>query len=138
MRKYFYAKKAGEMAEACFIAAAVRHGFTVSRPFGDSARYDFILECPDGTLLKIQVKSGSYSRYGAYCINAATGIAGRQPYSPGDFDFLAAYIIPADLWYIIPLAAFLPRQSLWFTPDDPARRPTWEPYREAWHVLTGR
>ena len=32
-------KERGEWAELCFMARAVQHGFSVSRPYGDSSAY---------------------------------------------------------------------------------------------------
>ena len=39
-----HSKLQGEWAEACFAAEALRRGFIVSKPLGDSAPYDFVLD----------------------------------------------------------------------------------------------
>jgi PD-(D/E)XK endonuclease len=39
-------KRRGEISELAFALAAARHGFGISRPYGDSERYDIILDCP--------------------------------------------------------------------------------------------
>ena len=44
MKPFPHAKLQGEWAEACFAAEALRRGFIVSKPLGDSAPYDFVLE----------------------------------------------------------------------------------------------
>ena len=49
-----------------------------------------------------------------------------KPYRPGEFDFLAAYIIAEDVWYIIPAKTRDPREqerdsSLSLRPDQQVR-----------------
>ena len=39
-------KRRGEISELAFALAAARHGFGIARPYGDSERYDLILDCP--------------------------------------------------------------------------------------------
>jgi PD-(D/E)XK nuclease superfamily protein len=39
-------KRRGEISELAFALAAARQGFGISRPYGDSERYDIILDCP--------------------------------------------------------------------------------------------
>jgi hypothetical protein len=160
-------KRRGELAELAFILKAVSLGFAVSKPYGDSERYDFILDprdlhvwrrhveyverapspaafdlpavsrkknagrknakknnskypprrkqslpaapCPPPTpplLWRVQVKCSTQLLNGLYRVNAHRRINGRAvPYLPSEIDFFAAYIIPEDTWYIIPLAA---------------------------------
>ena len=49
-------KKRGEWVELQFVARAAHHGLTVSKPWGDTARYDFIVE-HGGRFQRVQVKS---------------------------------------------------------------------------------
>ena len=49
-------KQRGEWVELLFMTVAAGLGFTVAKPFGDSARYDVIVEHL-GRFLRIQVKS---------------------------------------------------------------------------------
>ena len=57
-------KKKGEAAELAFMLKAVSLGFGVAKPWGDSERYDFILD--SGTQLwRVQVKSSSALQNGA-------------------------------------------------------------------------
>jgi hypothetical protein len=55
-------------------------------------------------------------------------------YGPSDFQYLAACIIPRDLWYIILFALVIGRTTLLLRPDDPPDN-EYERYREAWHLL---
>jgi len=54
-------------------------------------------------------------------------------------DFFAAYIVPEDVWYIIPAAVVLKTKScdLMLCPVKPLRRNRYwyERYREAWKLL---
>jgi len=47
---------------------------------------------------------------------------------------LAAYVIPADAWYLIPIRQVAQVKSIWLSPHRPSRR-KFEPYREAWQLL---
>jgi hypothetical protein len=51
-----------------------------------------------------------------------------------EIDFVAAYIIPLDLWYIIPAGVVARRKgSIWLAPWN--RQSKYERYLEAWHLL---
>jgi hypothetical protein len=51
-----------------------------------------------------------------------------------EIDFVAAYIIPLDLWYIIPAGVVAMRKgSIWLAPWR--RQSKHERYLEAWHLL---
>src|SRR5437868_14080986 len=49
-------KKRGGWVELQFMARAAHHGLTISKPWGDTARYDFIVE-HGGRFQRVQVKS---------------------------------------------------------------------------------
>jgi hypothetical protein len=49
-------KQRGEWVELLFMTRAAERGFNVSKPWGDSARYDVSLE-HNGRFLRVQVKS---------------------------------------------------------------------------------
>src|ERR1700682_4776914 len=104
-------KKKGEEAELAFMLKAVSLGFGVAKPWGDSERYDFILD--SGTrLTRVQVKSSSHIYSGAYFVNAKRHMNGKSiPYRIGEIDFLIAQIVPEDSWYVIPLKAILSGQG---------------------------
>jgi hypothetical protein len=53
-------KLQGELIELAFLHKAVSLGFAVAKPYGDSERYDFIVDYRDNIdrkLLRVQVKS---------------------------------------------------------------------------------
>jgi hypothetical protein len=130
-------KRQGELAELAFLHKAAAFGLTVSKPFGESAHYDFVVECC-ARLLRVQIKSASARcrgyRPGSYRIATTSGHSRKHAYTPEDIDLLAAYIIPEDTWYLIPVRAFFPRKTIRLCPCR-ATGP-FEQFHEAWHLLT--
>lgn len=131
-----------------FMTRVLRLGFTFAKPWGDSAPYDCIIE-RDGRMLRIQVKSVFEPRNYAYVFH--TG-GDRTCYTTYDFtriDFLACFVVPLQLWYIVPVSAIKPNQELLFTyPLDhliqrdkqghrrrTRRGPSYEQFCEAWNLL---
>jgi len=51
----------------------------------------------------------------------------------GAFDFLVAYVIPEDVWYIVPAKKLAGRGNL--TLCSNSGEVNFEEYREAWHLL---
>jgi hypothetical protein len=171
-------KRRGELAELTFSLKAYHLGFGVSRPYGDSERYDVILDAreltvrgkksgdpelfcpgrravvgarsvrrpeaiiprfPSPPLWRVQVKCTTHLVEGFYHLAAHRSASGRViPYLPGEIDFLAAYVIPEDTWYIVPLGAFVGRTSLLFRRRDDPRPGLYDAYREAWALLRPR
>jgi len=95
-------KQRGEWAELLFMARAAEQGLSIVRPWGDSSPYDVAIE-HRGYLLRVQIKSTRcHHTAGAYkCHIDSNGV----PYREGMLDFIAAYVIPAQVWYIIPFDA---------------------------------
>jgi hypothetical protein len=124
------AKRLGEAVEAAFLAKAAMLDFPVSKPWGDSRAYDFVV---DGghRLWKVQVKCATSHR-GSRCSVRA---AGSGPlYTTEDIDFLVAYVISKDLWYVVPVETFAPRVTVHFN-YGPRSQGMFEIYREAWCLL---
>jgi hypothetical protein len=158
-------KRRGEISELAFALAAARNGFGISKPFGDSERYDIILDpliddplkndlpphrarkkyplCPNYSplstrprLIRVQVKSSTQLVNGLYRINSGRRLNGRVvPYTLAEIDFIAAYIIPEDSWFILPLPHILGQVSLMFRPIRSRIPGVYDAYREAWHHL---
>jgi len=122
-------KLRGEWAEMRFMARAAELGLRVSRPWGDMAPYDFAVE-HDGHFLRVQVKCTKYKRGRSYkCHVTASGV----PYTSDCLDFIAAYVIELDLWYILPAAATHGQAHVLLSPHRARSR--YEKYKEAWHLL---
>ena len=186
-------KRLGELAELAFALKAASLGFAVSKPYGDSERYDFILDprindpriypprikpnlghpqrskptskasrlaqpkdplfpaagtgsngsfLPERpttvpTLLwRVQVKCTTHLIEGLYYLSAQRQLGSRVvPYHPSEIDFLAAYVLPEDTWYIIPITAFLGHTGFLFRRRDDPRPGHCDSYRDAWHLL---
>jgi len=128
-------KLTGERSEAAFLHRAAGLGFGVAKPWGDSLRYDFILDNVD-RLSRVQVKCTESIRAQAYETRATYTVGnGRAVYTRADIDFLAAHVVPLDIWYIIPVEVCTPAPMLRFYPHRAAKKMRLEPYREAWHLL---
>jgi hypothetical protein len=128
-------KLTGERSEAAFLNRAATLGFGVAKPWGDSLRYDFILD-NGSRLWRIQVKCTEALRAQAYETRATyTTGSGRAVYTRADIDFLAAHVVPLDIWYIMPVEVCTPAPMLRFYPHRQAKLMRLEKYREAWHLL---
>ena len=66
----------------------------------------------------------------------ANVLTNNGPYGANQIDFVAAYIIPLDIWYIIPAHAFQRQCHVHLSPH--LKTSKFEPYREAWHLLRGK
>jgi hypothetical protein len=138
-------KRRGEISELAFALAAARHGFGIAKPFGDSERYDIILDPshidpshPQARprLIRVQVKSSTQFLCGHYRVNAHRSIHGRAvPYTLAEIDFFAAFIIPEDSWFIFPLPHILGATSVSLNSKRRRKRHENDRYREAWHLL---
>ncbi len=114
---------------------AVALGLTVAKPYGDDARYDVVVDPGWGKpLLKVQVRCTGCDVGCGFQVFACWG-ARHKAYTPADIDFLAAWVIPLDTWYIVPVHV-LRSTRLAFFPHRPDSRARWERYKEAWHLLT--
>ena len=128
-------KRRGEVAEAAFLHKAASLGFSVAKPWGESDRYDFIVET-GGRFLRVQVKSAySAGEYGGYTFHAH-GNTPTDVYTSHDIDFLVAYIVPEDVWYVLPIEIFAGISSAKLFPNSRRRTSRFEKYREAWSLMT--
>ena len=122
-------KARGEWAELRFMLRATELGLRVTKPWGDNSPYDLVIET-SGRFLRVQVKCTRFRRGRSYkCHLDSNGHA----YSPEQIDFIAAYIIPTDTWYILPIRATHGQPDILLTPHNP--RSKYEKYKEAWHLL---
>jgi hypothetical protein len=123
-------KALGEAVEAAFLAKATMLGFPVLKPWGDSRPYDFAVE-GGRRLWKVQVKCATSHR-GTRCSARAAGSG--EIYTLEDLDFLLAYVIKKDMWYVVPAYAFVPRVTVHFN-YGPRSESMFEHYREAWCLM---
>jgi hypothetical protein len=126
-------KRRGEAAEAAFLARATALGFSVCIPWGDSDRYDSVVERGRG-FLRVQVKSATLYAENRYRVKT-TGANGRV-YTSKEVDFFVGYVVPENIWYIIPIQAVGQRKGIRFYPHTRRQsRAMFEKYREAWCLL---
>jgi hypothetical protein len=123
-------KQRGEWAELLFMARAAEQGFSIVRPWGDSSPYDVAIE-HHGYLLRVQIKSTRcHHTAGAYkCHIDSNGV----PYRDGMLDFIAAYVIPVQVWYIIPFDATHGQAEVLLAPHR--QKSKYGRFKEAWHLL---
>jgi hypothetical protein len=122
----------GEVAESAFLHKAMELGLMVLKPWGDSARYDFVVDSGE-RLLRVQVKSTRCLCGDRYAVSAH-GCDPAVGYSAEEIDFLVAWVVPEDAWYVVPVEAFAPHKHLWLYPRG-EHAGQYEKYREAWELL---
>jgi len=99
----------------------------VAKIWGDSDPCDFILDSGH-KLWRVQVKSRRFvNRH--YIVNCR---GSNRRYAAGEIDFIAAYIVPKDLWYVVPSCEAELHAQIYFYPEGCHRRSIYEIYREAW------
>jgi hypothetical protein len=126
-------KQRGEWVELLFMTQAAKRGLLVSKPWGDSARYDVGVE-QDGRFKRVQVK-GTDCRVGAsyHCILTARK---RNAYTAKQIDYFAIYLLSDDVWFIFPAKRLAGKCSVMIgvqREETPHRR-----YKEAWNLLETR
>jgi hypothetical protein len=129
-------KRLGERAEAAFLAKVAGLGFGVAKPWGDSDRYDFIVDA-GGRLWRVQVKSAHrVGADGGYSLRLFGHSVGA--YREDEIDVLICYLAPEDAWYVFPPEVFRGRRSVKLFGGSVRRRSKFEAYREGWAVLESK
>lgn len=127
-------KARGELAEIRFLLEAAARRLVVAKPWGDNLPFDFLVGRA-GKYYRVQVKSTLHRVYRGYQMVTMHRRKGRG-YTARDIDFLAAYVIPDDAWYVIPVKACTGKLALVLFPRRrPTRGGSFEKYREAWDLL---
>ena len=132
-------KERGEWVEARFIAEALRHGYRVLKPWGDSLLFDVAI-CFGNRIVRVQVKSTTHRVGTGYRCEFEPNRQ-SQPYTLKQLDFFAAYVIPQDAWYLVPAPELMNGDHLkkgpMLFPMQPLKknRYLYEGYKEAWGVL---
>jgi len=125
-------KERGEWVEAIFLVRAGEHGIPLSKPWGDSRKYDFVGGRPRH-FKAIQVKCTTYVSRTGYGYSCSVTSTKRKRYKAGSFDFLAAYVVYEDVWYIIPEDKVIAFAAIALCTEE--GQANFEEYREAWHLL---
>ncbi|MGC2060912.1 MAG: group I intron-associated PD-(D/E)XK endonuclease [Candidatus Sulfotelmatobacter sp.] len=124
-------KRRGEWAEMVFAGRALREGLRLARPWGESSGYDFVVD-QDGRMVRVQVKSTIFKEGTGYSCSMKDS---KGPYKKNSFEFVAAYVIPEDVWFIIPEKKV---RGLWSVGLYPKLKGAkYGEYLEAWDLLRG-
>ena len=129
----------GAWVEMLFMAAASFRGYRVLKPWGEVLPYDVAIES-DGGLARVQVKSTSHRAGAGYLCEFTHSSGGRiQRYGAEELDFCVGYVIPEEVWYIIPARLVTGprgRSAITLCQHEGVReKPRYECYREAWGLL---
>jgi len=116
------------------MARAAKEGLRLAKPWGDSSRYDVVVET-GGQFVRVQVKSTANRQPNGGYVCGVHPSPGSELYKRGDFDFLAAYIVPLDVWFIIPAKAIVRRKKTSITLYADGLINDWSRYKEAWDLL---
>jgi hypothetical protein len=122
-------RRLGDAVEAAFLAKASSLYFPVAKPWGEDNRYDFLVDHGRG-FYRVQVKCATSFDGHRYSVRAG-GVS--TFYTADEIDFLVAYIVSENIWYVIPIDAVVPRTGLHLSPRS--KRNRFEIYREAWCLL---
>lgn len=129
-------KERGEWVELLFMAEAARLGCKVARPLGE-ARYDVLVE-GGGRIHRVQVKSTTFNRKGCYeCLCFWSRVSEKREskqYTDEQIDLVAAYVVPEDTWFLIPISEIRTR-TLYLPPRNRASRSKYGRFLEAWNLL---
>lgn len=124
-------KQQGDTTELRFMLLNQELGYTISKPFGDNAKYDLIVDTGI-ELQRIQVKSTrrKETSSGMDCYNClvCSGADSKQQYSTKDIDYVAIYVIPENAWYKIPVKD-IKGKTVKLYPHRKSQRDTYEKYR---------
>ncbi len=132
-------KLQGEFVEQLFWITCSALRFIVSKPWGDSSRYDFIVDfC--GRLSRVQVKSTSRFNGRSYLASIASRPrrGGREYYTAKQVDFVVVCVVPENAWYIIPIGELGRKDEISLAPHVQRHRRNyskWERFREAWDLM---
>ena len=114
------------------LARAAEHGLGVLKPWGESARYDVGAEY-HGQFPCAQVKSTKYQWANPISATPCPIIA-LNPYTCAQIDFMAAYLIPEDVWYIFPAGVATALEGhIWLSPHNQEHK--YQRYMEVWQLL---
>jgi hypothetical protein len=122
----------GAWAELHFAMRAMHEGLRPARPWGEPSGYDFLVDCSRGKIFRVQVKSTIRRQNSWYQCSVRTC---HSPYKKDAFHFLAALVIPEDVWYILPGELVWGLSTLGFNPKLSTEK--YHPFKEAWDLLCG-
>lgn len=120
----------GFLGEHRFIEEATLNDLDVSKPVMTNLMFDLISTNRSNVHYKIQVKSCSLIHENG-CCKIKTSTRGYN-YRSTDVDFFAIYIIPLDVWYIIPHEHVPCKLSTFYPSEEKCKYHKW---KNRWDLL---
>jgi hypothetical protein len=110
----------------------MQEGLRPATPWGGPPGYDFLVDGSGPNIFRVQVKSTIRQQNSWYQCTVRTQHA---PYKKNAFHFLAGFVVPENVWYIVPGNLVWGQSTLGFNPKFSAEK--YAEYKEAWHLLRG-
>jgi len=103
--KDYNPKAVGEISEVKCLAKFIELGIPVSKPYGDNQRYDFVIECQNGRLLRIQCKTARMKENGSFLFPTRSSNWNKKTHRTyiGEIDGFCVYLRELDKVYIYPI-----------------------------------
>lgn len=97
-------KDIGDISEAVAIAAFVKVGMTVLKPFGDNRRYDLVVDI-SGRFIRVQCKTARLKNGAVYFEPCSSYVhrGGSKKGYRGEIEFFAVYSPDKDRLYVVPV-----------------------------------
>lgn len=100
----------------------IEYGFIVSVPYGNSSRYDLLLDCGNEKYIRIQCKTAHLNENGSYTVNTSNKVSTTSKrltkyYDNSQIDFIASIIL--DQLVVIPVDLISTARSKVFRVDVP-------------------
>ena len=132
-------KKQGEFVELRFMVECLKRDYIIAPVYGDNASYDCIVDV-GGKLTRVQIKSTgrkeTTNRQNRYYVSCAHGADYKSGYTKEDADIIAAYVIPVDVWYIVPIHIIKGKKNMALYPHRPEKRKdNYEVWRDRWDLF---
>lgn len=122
----------GDIGELGFMLQAKLNGLKVLTPTTSNSVYDAVIH-NGNKFLKVQIKSTSnlVEKNNCYKFNVGRGVSSKYKYNSSDIDYFALYIIPLEIFYIIPIE----EMSVKTLRVYPNKKHKYNKYINAWGLL---
>lgn len=126
--------KIGDVGEIAFSLRASINGFTVLQPYSQHTSYDLAID-NGSNIIRIQVKTTTKKcsrNNNGYRFSCSYGSEEKKKYNKDDVDFIAAYIVPLEIFYIVPIE-IINSKNFKVYPDKLCHK--YSKYKENWDIL---
>ena len=124
-------QRVGTIAEVAFVRQCLERSFE-PHPTTTPMPWDFLVTCPSG-LHKVQVKCTNGKHGSAYKVVTGVGHTGKDITSY-DVDVFACYVMPIDIWWIIPRKHVGNSQTINLCPS-PLSKAKYKQYQNNWSLF---